>query len=299
MALLDGFRVLQLGGGLAAAVCGRLLADSGAQIRCLGADTQTLLAAHLNHGKRMVARMDAGNADLIVAEGTPAALRASSWDAAALHQRNRDAAIVLIGPFGQSGPQADWPASDLSLFCASGIARLLTGQVDDLDEAPMRPAGEQAAFIGGLAAACAGMHAALLGGAVIDVSVHEALATLAITELARAGLGRPAWPRRRLADGNGATVTILPARDGYVAVSPREDRQWAAWLGVMGSPAWGREPRFARKPDRVENWDALHALMSQWSRAHDKQWIADAAQAAHMPSFPLREPGESLDSAQL
>jgi len=299
MALLDGFRVLQLGGGLAAAVCGRLLADSGAQIRCLGADTQTLLAAHLNHGKRMVARMDAGNADLIVAEGTPAALRASSWDAAALHQRNRDATIVLIGPFGQSGPQADWPASDLSLFCTSGIARLLTGQVDDLDEAPMRPAGEQAAFIGGLAAACAGMHAALLGGAVIDVSVHEALATLAITELARAGLGRPAWPRRRLADGNGATVTILPARDGYVAVSPREDRQWAAWLGVMGSPAWGREPRFARKPDRVENWDALHALMSQWSRAHDKQWIADAAQAAHMPSFPLREPGESLDSAQL
>ena len=78
MALLVGFLVLQLGGGLAAAVCGRLLADSGAQIRCLGADTQTLLAAHLNHGKRMVARMDAGNADLIVAEGTPAALRASS-----------------------------------------------------------------------------------------------------------------------------------------------------------------------------------------------------------------------------
>lgn len=301
MTLLDGFRVLQLGGGLAAAVCGRLLADSGAQISCLGADTTTLLAAHLNHGKRMIARMDVGDADLIVAQGTPAALRAAGWDAPALHQRNLDATVVLISPFGQTGPQADWPASDLSLFCASGIARLLTGQVDDPDEAPMRPAGEQAAFIGGLAAACAGMHAALLGGpgAAIDVSIQEALATLAITELARAGLGRPAWLRRRVRDGNGATVTILPARDGYVAVSPREDRQWAAWLTVMGSPAWGCEPRFARKPDRVENWNALHELMSRWSRAHDKQWIADAAQAAHVPSFPLREPGESLDSAQL
>ena len=31
-------------------------------------------------------------------------------------------------------------------------------------EAPIRPVGEQSAFIGGLAAACAGTHAALLGG---------------------------------------------------------------------------------------------------------------------------------------
>ena len=102
-----------------------------------------------------------------------------------------------------------------------------------------------------------------------------------------------------MADGNGATVTILPARDGYAAISPREDRQWASWLAAMGSPDWGNDPRFATKPDRVANWDALHALMSAWSRQHDKQWIADTAQAAHVPSFPLREPAEQLDSPQL
>jgi benzylsuccinate CoA-transferase BbsF subunit len=39
--------------------------------------------------------------------------------------------------------------------------------------------------------------------------------------------------------------------------------------------------------------------MSGWSRQHGKQWIADAAQAAHVPSFPLREPGEQLESPQL
>jgi crotonobetainyl-CoA:carnitine CoA-transferase CaiB-like acyl-CoA transferase len=104
---------------------------------------------------------------------------------------------------------------------------------------------------------------------------------------------------RRVGDGNGATVTILPASDGYAAISPREDRQWAAWLKVMGSPDWGSEPRFATKPDRVANWDALHALMSEWSRQHTKQWIADAAQEAHVPSFPLREPAEQLLSPQL
>ena len=207
----------------------------------------------------------------------------------------------LISPFGQTGPQADDPATDLTLFFASGIARLLTGQVDDLAEAPIRPVGEQSAFIGGIAAACAGMHAALAGepGAVIDVSIQEALATLAMGELTRAGLAGRSRSRKRLTDGNGATVCILPARDGYAAISPREDRQWASWLAAMGSPEWGNDPRFRTKPDRVANWDALHALMSDWSRRHDKQWIADTAQQAHVPSFPLREPAEQLASPQL
>ena len=112
----------------------------------------------------------------------------------------------------------------------------------------MQPVGRQSAFMGGLAAACAGMHAALLGnGAVVDVSIQEALATLAMTELARAGQTGRSWSRKRVGDGNGATVCILPAADGYAAISPREDRQWAAWLEAMGSPDWGREARFARE----------------------------------------------------
>ena len=49
----------------------------------------------------------------------------------------------------------------------------------------------------------------------------------------------------------------------------------------------------------MKNWDALHALMSQWSRQHDKQWIADAAQREHVPSFPLREVSEHLDTPQM
>jgi crotonobetainyl-CoA:carnitine CoA-transferase CaiB-like acyl-CoA transferase len=303
--LLAGLRVAQLGRGLAAAVCGRLFADVGADVACIDTDCCTPLATYLNHGKTVLdgAALEEriAAADLVVCEGRPDDLRAKQRDAVSLRRLNTGAALVFISPFGQTGPKANDPASDLTLFFASGIARLLTGQVDDLAEPPIRPVGEQSAFIGGLAAACAGMHAVLApgAGAVIDVSIQEALATLAVTELTRAGLGGKPTLRKRVADGNGATVTILPARDGYVVISPREERQWAAWLAVMGSPEWGRDPRFATKPDRVANWDALHALMSAWSRPHDKQWIADAAQAAHVPSFPLREPIEQLASRQL
>ena len=96
-----------------------------------------------------------------------------------------------------------------------------------------------------------------------------------MTELTRAGQTGKGWRRKREGDGNGSTVCILPARDGYAAISPREVRQWASWLKAMGSPAWGEEPRFRTKPDRAANWDALHALMSEWSRGLDKQAIAD------------------------
>ncbi len=304
MSLLTGLRVVQLGRGLAAAVCGRLLADVGAGVVCIDSNLSTPLAEYLNQDKRIAPGNPAGTAlaaiDLIVCEGRPRDLQARQHDPDALRRCSPTATLVYISPYGLTGPNADDPATDLTLFFASGIARLLTGQVDDLREPPLRPVGEQSAFIGGLAAACAGMHAALLGRpALIDVSIQEALATMAIGELANAGLSGNSRPRKRVADGNGATVTILPASDGYAAISPREDRQWAAWLTVMGSPDWSSDPRFATKTDRIANWDALHALMSAWSRQHKKQWIADQAQAAHVPSFPLREPAEQLASVQL
>jgi crotonobetainyl-CoA:carnitine CoA-transferase CaiB-like acyl-CoA transferase len=301
MSLLNGLRVVQIGKGLAAAVCGRLLSDVGAEVACIDADHSSLLARYLNRSKPVVAREALAFADMIICEGRPAELRASGCDAAALRAENATAALVFISPYGQTGPKADEPASDLTLIFSSGIARLLTGQVDDLAEAPIRPVGKQSAFIGGLAAACAGMHAVQphMTGAVIDVSIEEALATMAIGELTSAGLHGRSRSRKRVSDGNGATVCILPASDGYTAISPREDRQWEAWLRVMGSPEWGHDPRFVTKPDRVANWDELYTLMSAWSRQHNKQWIADAAQAARVPSFPLRDLAEHLSSPQM
>ncbi len=281
MALLTGLRVAQFGPGVAAAVSGRLFADLGADVVCVGGDRRS----YLNDGKTHVTA--APDADLVICQEW-------SGDVSA-------APVVTISPFGQTGPKANDPATDLTLLYASGISRLLTGQVDDLSEPPIRPVGEQSAFIAGLAAACAGMHAVFApgSGVAIDVSMQEALATLAMTELTRAGLTGRSASRERVSDGNGATVCILPARDGYAAISPREDKQWTSWLAVMGSPPWGAEPRFAAKADRVAHWDELHALMSEWSRGQTKQQIADVAQAAHVPGFPLRDLAEHFQSEQL
>ena len=55
MTLLTGFKVVQIGGGSAAAVCGRLLADVGAQVICIDPGDATMLLACLNRGKAVAA----------------------------------------------------------------------------------------------------------------------------------------------------------------------------------------------------------------------------------------------------
>ena len=100
MALLDGFRAAQVGPGLAAAVCGRLLADVGAEVVRIDPSDGTTLAAYLNRGPRALTMRGAlAGADLVICKGSPAALQRSGRDVAALRRLNARAAIVLISPF--------------------------------------------------------------------------------------------------------------------------------------------------------------------------------------------------------
>jgi hypothetical protein len=70
MAVLEGFCAVQAGPGLAAAVCGRLLADVGADVARIDPDRSTPLADYLNHGASSNGTLEA--ADLIICEGSPA-----------------------------------------------------------------------------------------------------------------------------------------------------------------------------------------------------------------------------------
>ncbi|MEM7252563.1 MAG: CoA transferase [Pseudomonadota bacterium] len=208
--------------------------------------------------------------------------------------------VVSITPFGVFGSNADDPASDLTLLARSGIARQLTGQVNDLSEPPLGAVGEQSAFISAIAALTVSLaHVrGTVASTVQDVSMHDALATLAIQSLAEGSRNQRSWSRQRVGDGNGSTVCILPAKDGHFAVSPREDHQWLSWLNVMGNPAWGDHAQYKKKVNRAENWDEVYGKQSEWSRKQQKEVIALTAQAAHVPSFPLRELSEQLEVDQ-
>lgn len=314
-ALLTHVRVLQIGHGLAASVCGRIFADVGAAVSLASPAepasspipaSASPVASVLNQDRIPVAsghdalRAAVRKCDVVICEGTPEELSAQGIDPTELQNDNPEVVVVAISPFGLHGPMANAPRSDLTLLAKSGIARQLTGQVQDLSEPPLGAIGMQSAFVGGLAAASAAMQS-LVGASrpgLVDVAQTTALATLSIQALCQASLHGKPWSRQRVGDGNGATVTILPAADGYFAISPREEHQWRAWLGVMGDPDWADDPRFAKKSDRAANWDALYALLCAWSQSQRKDSVSQSAQAAHVPSFALCELPEHLDNPQ-
>src|SRR5260370_28558203 len=102
MSVLAGLEVAQIGGGLAAAVCGRLFADVGARVVCVDPAPSTPLLRHLDHGKTVVSGDPAASraaiaaAGLIVCEGRPRELCARQHDPTALRRLNRPAAIVAV-----------------------------------------------------------------------------------------------------------------------------------------------------------------------------------------------------------
>ncbi|MEX2229740.1 MAG: CoA transferase, partial [Dehalococcoidia bacterium] len=316
--LLRSLRVLEIG-GRGAAICGRLFAELGADVLAVrtaqaGAAVDDEARA-LDAAKRVVvldptARRDGERlvaltveADLVVVEGAPALLAERGLAPEQLAQRNPGAVIAAITPFGLTGARRDHRGSDLVAFHASGIARLLTGHVEQLEaEPPVRAAGEQSDFIAGITAACAAMHALYARaarGQLIDVSAQEALALMAARELAMPGFGGVPAPRDGAVRGGGAVIHVLPAADGFVAVSPREEHQWARWLGVLGDPVWSSDPRFATRAARTEHFDALYPLMAEWSGTRTRAAIFEAAQAAHVPCFPFGLPADMLALAQL
>src|SRR3982750_4298127 len=104
MALLENLEVVQIGPGLAAAVCTRLLADFGAQVSCIDQDSSSPLAEYLNHAKTVATNAHAeralGAARLIVRELSPKLPADSPYTLTALRRLNTNAVVVTISPYG-------------------------------------------------------------------------------------------------------------------------------------------------------------------------------------------------------
>jgi crotonobetainyl-CoA:carnitine CoA-transferase CaiB-like acyl-CoA transferase len=332
--LLDGLRVLELAEEVAGPYGGKLLADLGAEVvkveskdgdptRARGPfptgrvdGAQSSLFHYLN-GAKEIRRMDRAE------PGAPeAAERLCCWADLMLESKGSGAAErlglsegvpedlnprlvrVSISPFGLSGPHAQWTGNDMIAFHASGFAFGFPAlQVETLDLPPLQAPSHAAALLGGELVAAAALHGVLLAGrdgrgAHLDVSLQEAIAALNQSQfnaMERTGEVR----RQATASASNPTVSLLPASDGWVAISPREEHQWARWLKVMGDPAWGQEPRFATRRSRAEHWPALHALLAEWSGKRPRLEIFEAAQAARVACYPLGVPTDLFASPQL
>ena len=255
-------------------------------------------------------------ADILIESDAKGALH--TWqpdglvDGNALRQRYPGLILTSITPFGNWGPYAGYKATDLVLFHMSGNAHGLLGPVEEPErDPPIRAGGHQAELVAGMAAATATLAALYRKrttglGCHVALSAFEAMVNQLISGLANCAYGQPAPPRaqkevKEAAIGGMVTAIggVLPCRDGYVAISPREDAQWARWLDVMGQPEWADDVRFCTREARQQHSTELWERLSQWSRQHSKHDIARWGQEQRIPCFPANTVQELLSDEHL
>ena len=164
----------------------------------------------------------AAGADFVIESFPAAQARALGVDYETLAAGNPSLIVVSVSPFGRTGPKADWPATDLTVWASSG-AQILAG---DSDRAPVRTSVPQSFLHAGADAAAAALialqerHRSGLGQHV-DISAQQSSAQAALA----ANLGAPnnsGLTVQRVAGGLAGAFPIQltwPCADGYVAIT--------------------------------------------------------------------------------
>src|SRR4051794_6798111 len=320
------FRVLEIAGP-ATAVCGRLLAEAGADVLkveppggapgrhwppLLGPEGAQQSAFSLYHdaGKHSVTldletavdreRLGAliAAADVVLESLPPGTLAAWGLGYAALSARQPRLVLVSITPFGQDGPYSGYAANDLVVFAMGGLM-FISGQ---LGQAPVVAPDQQAHVVAGTHAALAAL-AALWGrratgqGDWIDVSAFECLAAQENTITNYLGPGQ--FTRR-----NGSQHrTSLPGRiflcgDGYLHTFIGRDQVWPRFLDWVGHPPELSDPALADINVRWRHDAAVTAITEAFVAARDMTDLYTSAQAHHLPCVPVYSPAEFLADAQ-
>ena len=245
---LTGLRVLDLSHGIAGPFAARLLGDHGAEVikieRPFTGDfartlaplkqdapfpEQSLLFQYLNWNKRSLAldlrlaenksliQTLVEQSDFVIESFRPGRLESWGLGVEQLLDWQPKLVITSVTNFGQTGPYAQYAASDLTLQALSGIMQI-SGQVD---REPLKHGLSQSFYCAGLTAAYASIMAYTAAqadqfGEHVDVSIHECLASeLVLNESYYAFLG--AVQGRRAVVQDPFAGEPIETRKGYLA----------------------------------------------------------------------------------
>jgi crotonobetainyl-CoA:carnitine CoA-transferase CaiB-like acyl-CoA transferase len=324
--VLTGVRVIELGSGIAASYCGRLLSDLGAEVvkvewtpdadlpDCRPHPQRPGMHLYLNRGKEVVlvqlgsaaGRHEVeelvGNADVLVEDLPPGCLGRLGLGPVQLRAAAPRLLIASVTPFGQDGPHAAWKGDEHTSFHGSGWAYNFPSHiVPSLDHPPLNAPSQAAGFLAGevvTTAVLAGLLSAQRSGvgAHLDISLQEALAADNQSSY-NVSAGQGSVGRTVSETPGTAVVSLLPCSDGWIAVSARENRQWERWTALIGG-SWAGDPRLTSRGDREREWEWLYPLMAERTRSHRKAELVTLAQAAGVPCLPLGTAAELLQSPQ-
>ena len=324
---LDGLKVVELAHIMAGPVCGRMLADMGADVvkveRVPGGDAsrgfvppqiggesaafmmlnrnKRGIAVDLKHddGRQIVCRLIA-DADVVIENYRKGTMERLGLGYDALRAGNRGLIYCEISGFGRTGPYAELGGFDL-------VAQGYSGLMSITGEGPGRPPVKCGAPITDITAgllAAMGVLAAVVErretgeGQRVDTSLFEAGITQTFWQAAIAlATGESPGPLGS-AHPLAAPYEAFETADGWLTLGASNEATWRRLPVALERPELLEDPRFARNEDRMAHRSELAAALSETFKTRSTEdWLQRLA-AAGVPAGPVLEIGDMLDNEQ-
>ena len=302
---LAGIAVLEIGGGWACALAGKLLMDLGADVskvelpwgdplREYGRDEVECRAAFAlpNTGKRMLGSavlsesLHTGSADYDVVLVDSQAVQRLELDLAGV---TPDTVVCRLSPFDIRGPLAPMVANDLTLQAMSGVMAT-TGEAGGR---ALRAGTELSAVVGALYSAI-GVVAALIErersgrGQLVDISLYDCLVST-LTNFASRVLGgvEPLGLIGNQGPNSAPWELFETADDEFVFIIAGSQPTFTRLANIMGRPDLLEDPRFATHGPRRDHAEQITAIVADWVKTLPSAEIVALLRANGVPISPV------------
>lgn len=322
---LAGVRVLDISQVMAGPYACMLLGDLGADVikieppgtgdqtrgsmgfKMKGADSLGFL--NMNRNKRSVTldlKSEAGkdvlkklakDADILVENYRPGALRRLGLGYEVLKEINPRLVYTSISGFGQTGPWADRPGFDLMAQAMSGVMSV-TGYPDS----PPVKAGVPVADIGCALFAIYATLAAYIGakntgqGQYVDAALFDTAMAFSVWDTCDWwGTGKPPQP---LGTANKMTAPYqaMACSDGWFVMGANNQKLWTKLCQLMGREELLEDPRFTTISNRLANRQALQDELEKTFKQKPKDYWVETLLANGLPAGPILSYPEAFGS---
>ena len=309
---LESLRVVDLT-DLRGALCGRMLADLGADVVRLESEEAATVrdqtaAAYRNANKRSMRLPDADGVDALLAQADVLVDNLSPEDRLSWNLDPDDVAVrhphlihVVMADFGLTGPRSAWTLEPLVAQAAGGTLHA--------SGFPELPPCWFPGFLGHDCASVYGLIGALTAvmdrrrhgrGQTVEISVQEA--TLAGTNPWSVAIHdylkiNPFLPDegKRNADG---FYYVLPAADGWVRFVIGNEKQWRGAVSLAGDPEALSSPEWLDPLFRRMNADVARLVISDSLRDRTRAELFEQARSVGATLGVIHLPSEYVEHEQ-
>jgi crotonobetainyl-CoA:carnitine CoA-transferase CaiB-like acyl-CoA transferase len=323
-AALDGITVIEVANYVSGPCAAMLLGDLGATVikiegpdggdpfRGWGTVEYSATFGSLNRNKKSVVldlkkagdvemlRGLIADADVLIQNFRPGTLERSGLGYDDLRDANPRLIYCAITGFGAEGPYRDYPGYDTVGQGMSGLLSLLTEMNDP------KPMGISLSdHLAGIFA-CYGVLAALFArertgrGQLVETSLLESTVAFLAENAANffEGSGKP--PSRATRTHQAQVFTFVAADEKpFVVHLSSPPKFWQGLLTATQAHRLGTDERFATRPARVRNYDALEAELKAVFRTQDRAVWLERLREDDVPCGPLNDFKEVFDDPQV